>query len=99
MARARHARCASEPADAQPHGGALLGAPIHVQLLTTLSVLQAVVIAEGAHHLDLMFSQPDDPPSVTLARIVELQQISSWIAEYRVQAAERRAFRAEQEAS
>ena len=41
--------------------------------------MQAVIIPEGAHHLDLMFSHPDDPPSVTNARQMELKAIASWI--------------------
>ena len=39
----------------------------------------AVIIPEGAHHLDLMFSNPQDPASVTHARQVELQHIQKWI--------------------
>ena len=42
--------------------------------------LIAVVIEEGAHHLDLMFTHPSDPPSVTRAREVEVQQIRRWLA-------------------
>ena len=43
--------------------------------------IQAVVIKEGAHHLDLMFSHPDDPPSVIAARRTEVEAIRSWVAE------------------
>lgn len=49
------------------------------------------MIAEGAHHLDLMFSHEDDPVSVKLARIVEAQHITGWIREYRAQVAHRKA--------
>ena len=42
--------------------------------------LIAVVIPEGAHHLDLMFSHPDDPISVTLARKTEMAYITRWLA-------------------
>ena len=38
-----------------------------------------VYIAEGAHHLDLFFSDPGDPPSVVAARAVELSWIDRWI--------------------
>jgi hypothetical protein len=36
---------------------------------------------QGAHHLDLMFSHPLDPPSVTAARQTELKHITKWIQE------------------
>eukprot|EP00927_Polykrikos_kofoidii_P017959 TRINITY_DN18248_c0_g1_i1.p1 TRINITY_DN18248_c0_g1~~TRINITY_DN18248_c0_g1_i1.p1 ORF type:complete len:515 (-),score=64.31 TRINITY_DN18248_c0_g1_i1:127-1671(-) len=39
----------------------------------------AVIIPEGAHHLDLMFSHPLDPESVKTARRVELAHIQKWI--------------------
>lgn len=43
------------------------------------SSLVAVVIPEGAHHLDLMFSNPADPPSVKAARALERAHIKAWI--------------------
>ncbi|GFR51787.1 hypothetical protein Agub_g14244, partial [Astrephomene gubernaculifera] len=41
--------------------------------------LPAVIIPEGAHHLDLMFSHPDDPLSVTEVRNFQREAIRSWI--------------------
>ncbi|OQS01398.1 lysosomal Pro-X carboxypeptidase [Achlya hypogyna] len=41
-----------------------------------------VHIAEGAHHLDLFFSHPDDPISVRHARHVELQHIRQWVRDF-----------------
>lgn len=39
----------------------------------------AVIIPEGAHHLDLMFSDPRDPESVKVARRTELSHIRKWV--------------------
>jgi lysosomal Pro-X carboxypeptidase len=39
----------------------------------------SILIAEAAHHLDLMFSHPDDPPSVTRARETERRFIRRWV--------------------
>lgn len=39
----------------------------------------AVVIPDGAHHLDLMFDHPADPPSARVARAAEESQIRAWI--------------------
>jgi lysosomal Pro-X carboxypeptidase len=43
-----------------------------------------VSIEGGAHHLDLFFTHPLDPPAVTAARQLELQHIQKWIAEFYV---------------
>jgi len=43
--------------------------------------LEAFVIPNGAHHLDLMFSNPSDPADVVQARERELAAIKRWIAE------------------
>jgi dipeptidyl-peptidase-2 len=48
--------------------------------LTNLSdTLIAVLIEEGAHHLDLRGSNPSDPPSVRYGRYLEIEQIIKWI--------------------
>ncbi|KAG7667890.1 hypothetical protein Ndes2526B_g01702 [Nannochloris sp. 'desiccata'] len=53
-------------------------------VLKSLSdTLVAVNIPEGAHHLDLMFSNKDDPESVIEARKVEEEHIVRWIEEAR----------------
>lgn len=44
--------------------------------------LVAVIIPEGAHHLDLRAAHPDDPASVIRARQIEREQIRKWIQEY-----------------
>ncbi|XP_027053816.1 lysosomal Pro-X carboxypeptidase-like [Pocillopora damicornis] len=43
--------------------------------------LIAVLIEDGAHHLDLRHKNPLDPPSVVQARNLEKYYISRWIAE------------------
>lgn len=40
----------------------------------------AIIIPEGAHHLDLRASNPDDPQSVLKARNMEKQFIKKWIS-------------------
>lgn len=40
----------------------------------------AILIPEGGHHLDLFFSNSEDPESVRFARAFELAQISKWIS-------------------
>lgn len=44
--------------------------------------LLAYIIPEGAHHLDLFFSNPEDPPSVTQVRRQQVGQIQKWVDEY-----------------
>jgi len=46
------------------------------------SGIVAVIIPEGAHHLDLRAANPADPVSVIQARKVERQWISKWIRSY-----------------
>ena len=41
----------------------------------------ALVLDLGAHHLDLMFSDPRNPPCFGAARAVEEQRIAQWIQE------------------
>lgn len=45
--------------------------------------LVSILIPDGGHHLDLMFSHPEDPPSVRAARELEVRHIQNWIDEYR----------------
>jgi lysosomal Pro-X carboxypeptidase len=42
--------------------------------------VKAVVLDHGAHHLDLMFANPEDTPDVLNARKIELAQIAAWTA-------------------
>ncbi|MEJ1272820.1 hypothetical protein NN561_003675 [Cricetulus griseus] len=44
--------------------------------------LVAVNIPEGAHHLDLRSSTETDPPSLQLARSVEVRHMKQWISDF-----------------
>ena len=48
---------------------------------TLPSSVVALVLPMGAHHLDLMFEDPADPPCVQEARLVEEAHIRQWIAD------------------
>eukprot|EP01120_Amphizonella_sp_Union-15-10_P008998 TRINITY_DN3325_c0_g2_i1.p1 TRINITY_DN3325_c0_g2~~TRINITY_DN3325_c0_g2_i1.p1 ORF type:complete len:481 (+),score=63.13 TRINITY_DN3325_c0_g2_i1:20-1462(+) len=51
-------------------------------VLTSLSdSLVAIIIPDGAHHLDLRESNPADPPSVIAARNLEKSYLRKWISE------------------
>jgi len=53
-------------------------------VLESLSdTLVSVFIPEGAHHLDLMFSNDEDPESVIEARKIEEHHVRRWIKEAR----------------
>ena len=41
----------------------------------------ALVLDLGAHHLDLMFSHPSNPPCFAEARKIEKARITQWIQE------------------
>jgi len=45
--------------------------------------LVAVVIADGAHHLDLRGADPRDPQSVRAGRLKEVEHIIKWIDDAR----------------
>ena len=42
----------------------------------------SLMIGEAAHHLDLMFSHPDDPASVVKARDTERVFMKRWVDEW-----------------
>ena len=44
------------------------------------STLVAVEVPQGAHHLDLMFSDPRDPAPVRAARVAEERFLREWLA-------------------
>ncbi|RHZ40458.1 hypothetical protein DYB31_007097, partial [Aphanomyces astaci] len=50
----------------------------------------AVRVEGGAHHLDLMFSHPLDPPGVKRARQEELKHVAKWIQQAKAASARRR---------
>jgi pimeloyl-ACP methyl ester carboxylesterase len=50
--------------------------------------LVAVIMEYGGHHTDLMYGEPDfDPPSITVARQVELWYIQRWVQKWNEQKA------------
>ena len=55
--------------------------------------LIAVLIEDGAHHLDLRHKNPLDPPSVVQARNLEKYYISRWISEVKKQKKEKAKLR------
>lgn len=49
--------------------------------------MTSVWIPDGAHHVDLFFSNPADPASITAARGVELALVQAWAAAWRAERA------------
>ena len=43
----------------------------------------SVIVSQGAHHLDLMFATPDDPPGLAEVRELEISMAAKWAAESR----------------
>lgn len=41
--------------------------------------LLSIMIPDGAHHLDLRYSNERDPPSVRAARALEVKYFKQWI--------------------
>ncbi|EDQ86101.1 uncharacterized protein MONBRDRAFT_33933 [Monosiga brevicollis MX1] len=44
------------------------------------NTVTAIILEHGAHHLDLMFSTPQDPVDVSFARWFEMQRVREWLA-------------------
>ena len=57
------------------HGGGVLQSYPHQNIT-------AIIIPDGAHHLDLRGSNPADPVDVIAAREQEMLIIAEWIANY-----------------
>jgi hypothetical protein len=55
---------------------------IRVMAFMRCTAVQAVIIPEGGHHLDLFFSNPNDPESVRKARKLEAHNMKQWIKEF-----------------
>lgn len=56
-----------------------------------------VLIPNGAHHIDLMFSNPEDPADVTTARNIELANIRKWINQAKSRVAAKEFIQEEEE--
>ncbi len=54
--------------------------PRQYVMLGVNNSVMALVIKNGAHHLDLMFSDDRDPSEVVLARALELKEAARWVA-------------------
>ena len=63
-----------------PGGGPQAGKPM-VQNISADGSQIALVLDLGAHHLDLMFSDPRNPPCFAEARKVEEKMIRQWCQE------------------
>ena len=63
-----------------PEGGSAMG-PM-VQNLTADGSSVSLIIDLGAHHLDLFFPTPNDPPSALSVRIIEEKMIDQWVEKY-----------------
>ena len=59
--------------------------PVEVQNITAHGSVVALTMDLGGHHLDLMFRSDDDPPCAKLARDIEDEHITKWIAEWKEQ--------------
>jgi hypothetical protein len=55
---------------------------------TDANGLSTIWIPMGAHHLDLFFADPADPPSVTQARVAEMALVQQWVAAWYAQRGE-----------
>ena len=64
-----------------PPGGGIDG-PM-VQNITADGSQIALLLDLGAHHLDLFFSNPADPPCAVQAREIEAKMIERWAQEWR----------------
>ena len=74
---ARHAKERCEPVyDAPLQPGPYVG-PL-AQNVSAAHDVTALIILLGAHHLDLMFMDDDDPPCARFAREFEVAAVKRW---------------------
>jgi hypothetical protein len=71
--------------NAYPSRERAISGPVEVQNITTDGSIVALTMDLGGHHLDLMFSSDDDPPCAKLARDIEDEHITKWIAGWKEQ--------------
>lgn len=54
--------------------------PANASALSRDGSVVHILLADSAHHEDLRFSRPEDPPSVAAAKALEREHIARWIA-------------------
>jgi pimeloyl-ACP methyl ester carboxylesterase len=42
--------------------------------------VKSYIIPDGAHHLDLFFTAPEDPPAVATVRRIEMEHVRDWLS-------------------
>lgn len=45
--------------------------------------VSAVLIPDGAHHSDLMYSRPEDSAELTAARVTIMHHVRHWVEQHR----------------
>ncbi len=64
----------------------------HLVMQDVNESIKAIIIPEGAHHLDLFFSHPKDPVSVRAARTQQRSEIHKWVQQKALHVVEKQAI-------